>query len=227
MPPSQSLNPAPIALLIGWGSILGIHLCYLLAATWEQVPWCVPYWDSCTSISATGRHPPAFFVFKAIMLPIAGLLLVYWPLVVYWLNRLDASLGGRVNHTIWIMGCIAGLALILYTTMLGAVGDLFQLQRRIGIILFFGLTSFGHLLVVSQLSKLPAVKRPQGYRLQLSLSAILLLGGLLNAVLSLSMENFDAIEDAIEWCFALVMMSQFLVTGMLWRKTGFELNWQQ
>ena len=46
-----SFVPVVVALL----PLAAIHLCYLLAAYLGHVPWCLPYVDSCTSISAAGR----------------------------------------------------------------------------------------------------------------------------------------------------------------------------
>jgi hypothetical protein len=57
------------------------------------MPWCIPYIDSCTSISATGREPPAFFVFKALMIPAAMLLMAYWLLNARWLRQLGCVSG--------------------------------------------------------------------------------------------------------------------------------------
>ncbi len=218
----MSFTFAPLAYAIGFGLIVGANLTYLIAAYYQQVPWCVPYWDSCTSISAAGRQAPAYFVFKAIMLPLAGLMLVYWPLLDVWLARLQP--GAVLRRTLSYLGVFAALALALYATMLGAVGQLYQLQRRIGIILFFGCTALAHLWMVYRLSQLPKAHRPEIYLVQCALSIVLLCGGLMNSVLALSLDNFDEIEDAMEWCFALVMASQFVVTGYGWKQTQFGLS---
>lgn len=44
-----------------------MHVCYLVAAAQGHVPWCFPYLDSCTSISATGRQWPERGIFKPLM----------------------------------------------------------------------------------------------------------------------------------------------------------------
>ena len=69
--------------------LVAIHSCYLLAAQNGHVPWCLPYIDSCTSISATGRHRPESLVFRAAIMPSAALMLVYWTLVERWLRTLE------------------------------------------------------------------------------------------------------------------------------------------
>lgn len=64
-----------LAVFIGCAASLGAVLSYLLSAAYGHVDWCVPFWESCSSISKAGRKPPAFFVFKAFFLPVAGLML--------------------------------------------------------------------------------------------------------------------------------------------------------
>lgn len=221
-PPPRGFALALLPVLIGCASIVGVTLSYLLAASWGQVPWCIPWWDSCSSISATGRQPPAFFVFKAFLLPVAGLMLLYWPLLAHWIRGFEGSAGPTAR---WVqsLGVGAALALILYTTLLGAVGELYQLQRRIGIILFFGFTAFAHLLMVRHLWNRSRSQRPPWTNVQLGLSITLLGGGLANSLLAVTYPRFLDIEDAMEWCFATVMMAQFVITGLAWRATGYRL----
>ena len=45
--------------------IVVVHVCYLLSAHYGYVDKCNPYIEGCTSISATGRHGPSYFLFKA------------------------------------------------------------------------------------------------------------------------------------------------------------------
>ena len=223
--PSLSLPLAWLPFAIFILATVGVGLSYLLSARYGWVPWCNPYWDSCSSISAAGRHPPAFFVFKAMLLPVAGLMLVYWYLVAFWLRSLQSEHSAK-PRSILVLGCVAATALALYTTMLGAVGDLYQLQRRIGIILFFGLTALCHLLMVARLYQLPRTVRPEGAHWQLLCTLLLLAGGLANSALALAMgDNFDQIEDAMEWIFATVMISQFLLTGLMWARQERRLVW--
>ena len=55
------MHIAPLALITGLLPLVCVHTTYLIAASHGHVPWCVPYWDSCTSISATGRQLPETF----------------------------------------------------------------------------------------------------------------------------------------------------------------------
>ena len=109
-----------VPLLIGVFPIVVINITYLVSASEGYVPWCVPYWDSCTSISATWRSGTAFFIFKATMIPAAMLLMWYWILAARKLNRF-----GKTVHAIPVIGVIGAIFLIVYTIALGAEGDMF------------------------------------------------------------------------------------------------------
>lgn len=188
---------------------LAIHGNYLIAAYEGSVPWCNPYWDSCTSISATGRHGIAYYVFKATMMPMALLYACYW----FSCNRYLNLRGYKKRH-IAHLGSIAVTALLVYVIALGAVGDGFQLSRRIGIIFYFTLTYLCQLLIASQLARLP---RHSGFSFaQQSLLATILLIGLLTLLLDAVLSDYDAIEDAFEWLVALLLHLNFLLAALNW-----------
>ena len=188
---------------------LAIHVNYLVAAFEGSVPWCNPYWDSCTSISATGRHGVAYYFFKATMIPMALLYGCYWSAC----NRYLNLRGYRKRH-IMHLGSIAVTALLVYVIALGAVGDAFQLSRRIGIIFYFALTYLCQLLIANQLARLP---RHSGFSLaQQTLLICILAIGLLTLILDSLMADYDAIEDAFEWLTALLLHLNFLLAALNW-----------
>jgi hypothetical protein len=206
----KTFNILSIPLIVGILPIILIHSTFFISASEGFVPWCVPYWDSCTSISATGRHGTAFYLFKAVMIPAAILLMYYWILAARQLNKFGHT--GRVIPTIGIIGAIF---LIVYTLALGAVGDLFQLQRRIGIIIFFSFTYLTQLLFTYRVEKL-AIADPT-LPIQRGLCIAVLAIGLLTLVLDMVLENYDDYEDAFEWGITLIIQSYFVVSHWSWR----------
>lgn len=199
-----------LAVLLAVLPTLFIHSNYLIAAAEGGVPWCNPYWDSCTSISATGRSGIAFYFFKATMLPVAA---VYW---LYWINcNRILHLLGDYKQLIRYLGTTAVLALLVYVLALGAVGDAFQLSRRIGIILYFTLTYLCQLLIASKLIRVfPHVP---ALRLQQGLLGLILLVGLLTLALDGLMNDYDSVEDSFEWIIALLLHANFLVAAVFWK----------
>lgn len=192
-----------LALLVGVLPIIAINGIYLLAATEGSVPWCVPYWDGCTSISATGRDGLAYFVFKAVMLPLGVLYLLYWRRTYFYLNSL-----GRRQPAVLLLGAAGAVAMMLYTLALGGLGDGFRLTRRIGIILFFTFTYLAQLLMVQALGK--QRPPPAGWGWQLTLCMAMLLIGVLSLILGVVLPTYDDYEDSFEWVLALLLQLNFI-----------------
>lgn len=198
--------------------IIAIHLTYLVAAAEGHVPWCFPYIDSCTSISATGRHGTAFYLFKAIMIPYAAVLGLFWLRTRELLLRLGDT--RRAANTVMGIGIVAAVFLVVYTVALGAGGDFFYLQRRIGIILYFSMTALGEMLFTWRLGKQRGIEdktRP----LHLGIVYAFLGIGILTVFLNALMDNYVDYEDAFEWGLALLMKCYFLVMYFTWRQPGF------
>ena len=200
-----------VALLLGLLPPVIININYLIAATEGHVPWCVPYWESCTSISATGRGGTAFVFFKLTMIPVAFVYLWYWKLAN---DRLAAA--GYSSKLIFNLGVIACIALIAYTLALGAIDDSFRLTRRLGIILYFTLTYLNQLLILYQLYK-RKIQDPSR-QLQLLLCLLILCVGILTLYLDALVDNYDDYEDAFEWNLALLLHLNFLCAWWGWRE---------
>ncbi|MEQ8952773.1 MAG: hypothetical protein RL120_01475, partial [Gammaproteobacteria bacterium] len=199
-----------LALLLGIVPAIVINLNYLIAASEGIVPWCVPYWEGCTSISATGREGTAFYFFKASMAPLAFIYAWYWLTVTACLRTIGYS-----GRGISVLGIIASLALLIYTLVLGAGGDYFQLTRRIGIIFYFTLVYLCQLLVVYRLGR-GAVSDPSRHW-QLALLTLVLLLGLLSLLLDAVLDHYDDYEDSFEWTLALLLHGNFLLGAWGWR----------
>jgi hypothetical protein len=226
----RGLANLPLIVSIGCALLpfLAVHCAFFLAANAGHVDWCNPYVDSCTSISATGRRPPASFVFRGVMLPSAMLMMLYWWLHWFWLGTVSTH--ARPRHTMLGLGWLACLGLVLYVTVLGEVGDVWRLQRKIGTVLFFSFTFLSQLLLAGMLRDLPGLDlnakaraSAVGGRL-LRLCQIMLIIGVLSVLLQLISEGWhDRIEDAIEWQLALLLQLNFLFSAGLWHRSDWHL----
>tara|TARA_R110000772_G_scaffold48719_1_gene111227 strand:- start:70034 stop:70717 length:684 start_codon:yes stop_codon:yes gene_type:complete len=222
------MNLRVIALLAAVLPFAAVHLTWLLAASYGHVDWCNPYLDSCTSISATGRQPPASYLFRATMLPAAVILALYWWINYAWLRSLPGGNASApaLRWMLWL-GLLASLGLILYVTVLGEAGDAWRLQRRAGTVLFFSFTFLAQLLFAAQLGAL-AAQLPGARRLaaaMLVLCGLLLALGLLTVVLQAwDGVLYDSVEDAFEWMLSLLLQTNFLLGYLLWRRAGWRLQ---
>jgi hypothetical protein len=207
----MKLQLSTLALMVGLLPIIVININYGIAASQGFVPWCIPYWDGCTSISATGRQGLAFVFFKITMLPMAVLYGLYWRGMHATIRR-----NGGTSSTILWLGYVSVVALCLYVITLGLVGDSFQLSRRIGIIFYFTFTYLCQLLAIYQLNKLHI--QLLGLNRQFQLSVLILCIGLLTLVLGVTLDNYNDYEDSFEWNIALLLHINFLLNWWGWKQ---------
>lgn len=208
-----------LALAAGLIPLLTIHTTFLVSILEGHVSPCIPYWDSCTSISRTGRNGLSYFIFKGAMLPAAVVGILFWWLNGHWLRQLGIYSTGVA----WIpwLGLVAGLSLIAYTLALGHAGDGFNLVRRTGVVLYFSLTFIAELLVSGALRNHPAWSGT-GSRL-LKLCQFTLAVGILSVILDGVVPEFhDQKDDAFEWVLALLINLHALWLAMLWRRSRFR-----
>ncbi|MDA7946124.1 MAG: Frag1/DRAM/Sfk1 family protein [Hyphomicrobiaceae bacterium] len=219
------MNLGFVPLVVALLPFTAIHVCYLIAASQGHVPWCIPYVDACTAISATGRQSPESHVFRAAIIPSGTLMLVYWVLVSAWLKTLLNRMAA-LRRTMVCFGLIAGLGLIAYATVLGEIGDGFTLQRRIGVRLFFGFTVLAQLLMAIQVDAAsrqnPALELARAAHFLLAVSAATFLLGLISLVLWALYAGFDHIEHAFAWWLALLVLLHPLTVFVIWRTHGFQ-----
>ncbi len=208
-----------LALAAGLVPLLTIHVTFVVSVLEGYVELCIPYWDSCTSISRTGRHGTSYFIFKGTMLPAALLGILFWWLNGRWLRQL----GIHSKGVAWIpwLGLVASLSLGAYTLTLGHAGDGFNLIRRIGVVLYFSLTFICELLVSAGLRSHPEW-RQAGTRLT-NLCLATLAVGILSVILNgVAPEFHSRKDDAFEWVLAGLINAHALWLALLWRKNRFR-----
>lgn len=219
-----------LPLLAGILPLIAVFGAFWLGVVNDVLPFCVPFIDGCVSISATGRKPPGSFLFRAIMLPQAPLLIAVWYCTVLWLRSLNRELHRGTAIAILLSGLVAALALAMYVTFLGTKEPLYEFMRRIGI--YFGFLG----LVLAQLFTAVSLFRHKTGTRQGRLGALAnwmlalclaTLGiGVLNVILKAIFADDTAIENRLEWIAATLMQCYFLVMFFAWRETGFSASIQ-
>ena len=226
--PAANMILRAIPLLTGLLPILAIHGSLFLAIGAETVPSCNPYLSGCTSISATGRYEPASFLFKPAMIAEAVLMIVYWLFSVAWLKSLheDAGMPGKAGAWVASTGIIGAIFLIIYVTFLGTQEPIYEFMRRFGVYVYFAGTVIAQLILVTQVL---AVCKTGGKdslqriaKMQLFLALVPFALGILNLALKAILEDANALENSIEWIFALLVHCYFVLSFCAWRETGFE-----
>lgn len=220
----EGFEVQPLAWLAALLPFVAVHLAYVISAGLDLVPACLPYVDGCTSISRAARQPEVVWLFRALMLPYAALLALFWLVNARWCALLAPA---RVRGRRAMLGCglVAALFLALYVTTLGVDGDLYRWLRRYGINLYFSLTVLAQMFLISIASHADAL----GPRLRGAFQVLLalLLGlGLASLPLQFLYEGRarSTLLNALEWQYALLMMLAYPLTGHAWRRTRFRLR---
>lgn len=200
--------------------LLTMHLCHWINWRAAILPGCAVYWQGCVSISAAGRYPPANHLFDAVMTPMGLLLALFWLLQARWMAAAGAGRGAR--SSIVGAGLVAGAAMVVYAAFLGENSPEGRLLRRLGINAYFFFNSVALGVAGWWLRRLAAGQRLG--RLMGWLFAAMLFTGFLSLAETLLPADINAIDNIIEWHFALFMSAQFAVLGAAWRQHGLRLE---
>jgi hypothetical protein len=184
-----------------------------------SIEFCFPYWSGCTSISRAARSSDALFLFRAVMIMNAVLLMHYWLQLGQML-----TLYGRRATTLQTLGIIAALFLVLYANFLGTQGDVYRLLRQYGVTIYFSFTVLAHMLLTNHLFSLNENKIYRHLQIQRYLCGWLLTLGIFSVFFNalLEGETKDRCENIIEWHFSLGMNFYFLLTTFIWKRLNFS-----
>lgn len=213
-----------LPLLAGILPLIAMFGAFWLGVHNDVVTACIPFVDGCTSISATGRKPPGSFLFRAIMLPQAALLLAVWYVTVLWLRSLHPNLRQSTSRAILLSGVIGALALVIYVAFLGTREPTYEFMRRTGI--YFGFLSIALAQLFTALALVRISRLADRNRL-LKLAQIMLgfclatfAVGIVNVVFKMILADADAMENRIEWIASVLMQCYFFAMFFAWRETG-------
>ncbi|GAA5194470.1 hypothetical protein GCM10025772_27490 [Ferrimonas gelatinilytica] len=199
--------------------LLTTHLCWGLSILLGYIEPCNPYGVDCVSISNTGRHGVAYFLFKAGMLPTTLLLFLFWGLCWQWLALL-----GQGRHRAWLLVALLGsAALMLYALTLGHSTGYYPVLRRNGIALFLFMTFTLQVVVADGLYR---TERWHGAGLGLLwLSTLTLVVALLSVALAAWLgEGYERLENGFEWWLLLLLNLPMLVLARLWQLSGLKMG---
>lgn len=192
---------------------------YTIALAQGYPAQCFPFLEGCTSISRAARFGDAIFWFRGLMLPLTVLLAIYWLYHRRWLQQFANS--QQSYSSVFIVGLIAALALGVYANFLGSDGSIYRFMRQSGVFFYFGCTMLAQLLSLYSVQK---------YRTQLPMPLQILvrwqwaavsaqwLIGLISLSVTFTQPEFkSAINNILEWNFALVMTLFYLFSALIWR----------
>jgi hypothetical protein len=215
-----------LAYIVGILPILTAYISYYIAVDYGHVPACAPNLHGCTSISSTGRHSPESLFFRSMMISTAVLMALCWLLYRRWLIKMEGH-NSRQQNMMLLLGLVSSAFLFVYTLALGHIGEVYALQRRIGVTLFFSCGLLAQLLAANLIWKMVRrgdLELRQGLHKWLLLVCVLmLLTGLAAVPMSILFPGDGRVDNIIEWNYAVLMYLYFVVLGRIWSVTDFRL----
>ena len=156
------------------------------------------------------------------MIPAAIVMIAFWIACRRWLLTIGAS-DGRMVRAMVYLGCMSAIFLILYTMFLGSKGDLYNFMRRTGVIIFFSFSFLAQAMLLGCLQRLQAAKQIDVPAYILKGKLAILVGLIAIGLGSIPISNFvvdeHRPENAVEWTYALLMVSYYFFTWLACRRT--------
>jgi len=207
--------------------ITTVSVCFIISASAELIPSCMPLLEGCTTVSSAGRYGVAYILFKAGIIPTAILLAVFWPLCRRWFLVLGHPDSIGLRAMVWL-GIISAIFLFVYSAALGSSGDLYRFMRRTGVTIHFSFSYLAQVLLLNRVWYECRQEKQQpvpGYIAisMLTISLLMFALGLYSLpVGELIPDPGDVTINIIEWNFALLLFGWYLVAALAWSRTDFS-----
>ena len=190
----------------------------------------IPYIDGGASISRTARVFPTYLIFKPAMFLTSYLLIKYW---LYNKSIVQEINGDHKNIKKFIFfGIGSAICLVLHSIFLGIKfdHDLYKLFRRVIMLLFIIFEIVAQAYLVAALysfrEKLLNFINPKILKLKIILVSTLIIVAVISIpIISLPGNNFLGFDlkffkHALEWDYFLGVISFYLLTFFMWKKTS-------
>ena len=189
----------------------------------------LPYIDGGASISRTARPYPSWLVFKPAMFLTAFLLIKYWLYNKSIIEILDKD--HKHKNKLVYFGIASAIALVIHSIFLGIKfdNDFYKLFRRIIMLMFIVFEIVAQAYLVSTLyslrNKLSNYINNLYLNLKIFLVSFLIIVALVSIpIISLPGDyflgfNLKFFKHALEWDYFLGVISFYLLTFLMWKKT--------
>tara|TARA_B100001057_G_scaffold495415_1_gene594393 strand:+ start:55 stop:756 length:702 start_codon:yes stop_codon:yes gene_type:complete len=214
---------------------IAINLCLLLITQFHElfpnqediIHNTFPYLDGGASISRTARPYPSWLIFKPAMFLTSFLLIKYWIYNKKIIEFFDQN--HRHKKKIIFFGISSAVALVIHSIFLGIKfdNDLFKLFRRVVMLSFiiFEIVAQAYLVATfySFRNKLEKYINMNFLKIKVYLVSTLVVVAIISIPI-LNLDNLMGInlkffKHALEWDYFLGVISFYLLTHFMWKKT--------
>ena len=182
----------------------------------------IPYIDGSLSISRASRTYPTYLLFKPGMIITAILLIKYWMANGKLFKKINNKLNKR-NYFV-LFGIGSAIFLMLHSIFLGInfENDFYKFFRRFMLLGFIIFEIIAQALLVINIFKIKKKIDSFINKKVLTLKIILVLILIIVAVLSapiLNSSEYVHFKHALEWNYFLGVITFYLLTFLIWKKT--------
>lgn len=221
------MNRRVLSLLIcGVVPMVIVHLAYWLniraGAPLAPEFICNPYTEGCVSTSRAARSGPGLLWFKAVMLPMAAVLIVAWRSVTLWMTSLGTDMP-RIRRWTLRLGIGGAVALVFYVLFLGTEGEMYSWLRRYGVVFFFGFTALAQLLTARYVAgafHAHLTRSAAAFIATVSLQWAIGVFSVFKGYFFDDPEVIDRLQNMTEWWMIAAMCLGFVLIGLLLRGQG-------
>ena len=189
----------------------------------------IPYFDGGASISRTARPYPSWLIFKPAMFLTSFLLIKYWlynKSIINFINKDHKNI-----KKIVYFGIASAIALSVHSVFLGIKfdNDLYKLFRRVVMLMFIIFEIVAQAYLVATLysfkDKLSKYINNKYLTLKIYLVSILIIVAIFSIpIISLPRDDFFGFnlkffKHALEWDYFLGVITFYLLTFLMWKKT--------
>jgi hypothetical protein len=222
------MQPRLLAIIITVLPLITTNAVYLLSAYEGNVPWCMPYFDGCTTISQAARSGNSIYIYRATMIAYSVFLIWFWVYTRQWLMHVLGDTT-KLSSTIMWLGIIGALSLMVYIDYLGTTGEVNRFMRRYGIMVFFTFTPLAQVLLLKlhykslSIATSVKLKRPV-LQFQKYVLLVMCIIGITSIILDVAQLKTYQSENIVEWTFAFLLNMYFAGMILIWRNYRYHLS---
>ena len=189
-----------------------------------------PYFDGGASISRTARPYPTWLIFKPSMFLTSFLLIKYWIYNKQIIERFDET--HKYKNKVIFFGIASAIALTVHSIFLGIKfdNDLYKLFRRVVMLSFIIFEIVAQAYLVASLYSFKNKLSTYINNIYLKLKLILVSSLIIVAIVSIPIIslpgneflgfNLKFFKHALEWDYFIAVISFYLLTFLMWKKTS-------
>ena len=194
-----------------------VIISYIASVKLNLVPYCIPNFEGCTSISRAGRNVPVKYFFKPMMFFYSFFLFLYWY------KLLEAFKNIKVSEKKFsFFAFFSVLFFILYIIFLGE-GKIYDFFRRVGIYIYIFFTVITQFLISKKLfykqKKIKKYFKIKFIKFNYFLSLyLIIIGIILLPILAIKIEAFPQVKNIISWNYFLLIQFYFIILFFILKK---------